>query len=74
MARVAIGPHGSPWTLATARAEARKLLGRVENAKALGDPTLDPAIARKRRVKRRVAEGGKECVEPAERPKQPRTG
>ncbi|MGH6819867.1 MAG: Arm DNA-binding domain-containing protein, partial [Methylocella sp.] len=29
--RLTIGAHGSPWTVETARAEARKILGRAAN-------------------------------------------
>ncbi len=31
--RITIGGHGSPWTVETARAEAKKILGRVPMAK-----------------------------------------
>ena len=79
VARVSIGPHGSPWTLDSvtgensARAEARKLLGLAEKAKADGDPSLDPAVARRRRVKKTVEEWAREYVTHSAQTKKPRT-
>lgn len=64
--RVLIGPHGSPWTVDTARNEARKMLGDV----AKGD---DPAIARRRRVKKTFGEWASEYLGHAEQTKGKRT-
>src|SRR5207302_8947972 len=42
--KVTIGKHGSPWTPDTARREAKRLLGHVENG---ADPAGDKAAGRK---------------------------
>ena len=42
--KVTIGKHGSPWTPDTARHEAKRLLGLVEND---ADPAADKAAGRK---------------------------
>ncbi len=41
--RVTIGRHGSPWTVDTARAEAKRLLGTVAHG---GDPAAERQAAR----------------------------
>ena len=42
--RMTLGAHGSPWTVDQARAEARKILGRVANGE---DPAKDKQDAKK---------------------------
>ena len=42
--RMTLGAHGSPWTVDQARAEARRILGRVANGE---DPAKDKQDARK---------------------------
>ena len=43
--RITIGGHGSPWTVETARAEAKKILGRVANGE---DPAQEKQDLKKR--------------------------
>lgn len=43
--RLAIGAHGSPWTVETARSEAKKLLGRAANGE---DPAQEKQDLKKR--------------------------
>ena len=43
--RLTIGPHGSPWTVETARSEAKKLLGRAANGE---DPAQEKQDLKKR--------------------------
>lgn len=43
--KVTIGPHGSPWTVETARDEAKRLIGAIKDGK---DPAAERAAARER--------------------------
>ncbi len=43
--RLTIGPHGSPWTVETARSEAKRILGRAANGQ---DPAQEKQAVRKR--------------------------
>jgi len=63
-ARITIGTHGSPWTLETARVEARKLLVIV-------DAGGDPALARKQDVHVTVRDLAARYLEHAEAHKKP---
>src|SRR5438034_9244879 len=51
--KVTIGKHGSPWTPDTARREAKRLLGHVENG---ADPAADKAAGRKAPTMAELAE------------------
>src|SRR5690348_2244655 len=51
--KVTIGRHGSPWTPDTARREAKRLLGLVENG---ADPAADKAAGQKAPTMAELAE------------------